>query len=352
MLFSGSPSGLVPSQVRHAYNFDQVSFTKNGKPIAGNGAGETIAIVDAYDDPTITKDLKTFDAQFGLSNTDSHGNFVLRKKYPDGRPPADPGWSQEIALDVEWAHAIAPKAKILLVEAASASTNALLDAIDYARNVRGVVSVSMSWGGDESPFEVYYDDVLSTPAGHRDGSGRQGGVTFVTSSGDSGAQANWPAVSPHALAVGGTTLHTDSQGNYLGESAWAGSGGGLSVYEPDSTKSPDVAYNADPDTGFSIYSSTPDDQGDTGWATVGGTSAGAPQWAALLAIAAQGRNIEHKGALYGISETIPAIYQLPQSDFHDITTGSNGYRARTGFDLVTGRGTPFADRIITDLVNV
>src|SRR5205085_7303624 len=139
--------------------------------------------------------------------------FVLCKATARQPPPTDPGWALETSLDVEWAHAIAPRAHILVVEAASPSNDNLLNAIDYARRQKGVSAISLSWGGNESPFESYYDQYLTTPSGHIGGAGLRGGVTFVSSSGDSGAPASWPAVSPNVIAVGGTTLRLDGKGN-------------------------------------------------------------------------------------------------------------------------------------------
>jgi subtilase family serine protease len=343
-------SGLTPQQVRHAYGFDQVSFRRGPHRYAANGAGETIAIVDAFNDPTIFPDLRGFDGQFGLSNRDATGAFALSVATPDGVPPDNGDWGGEISLDVEWAHAIAPGAHILLVEAASDSVSDLLDAINYAREQTGVVAVSMSWGGTDSPFDQFQDQYLTTPRRHYGGDALRGGITFVTSSGDAGAGTSWPAASPNAIAVGGTTLNVSTNGTYESESAWSGSGGGSSRFE--GTNAPDVAYDADPDTGFAIYDSTPDSQGDVGWQVVGGTSAGAPQWAALFAIVAQGRALHGFGSLDGPSESIPAIYDaVPHTDFHDITTGNNGmFSAEPGYDLVTGWGSPIANKLIPDLV--
>jgi hypothetical protein len=187
----------------------------------------------------------------------------------------------------------------------------------------------------------------------------------VASSGDSGAGPVWPAVSPNVLAVGGTTLRLDSSGNYLGERGWGsgsfssflgGSGGGISQYEtqpsyqnglPQSTTqrlSPDVAYDANPNTGVYVrYAGR--------WYDVGGTSVGAPQWAALIAIADQGLAQAGAAPLSGAGQTLPAIYGLSAGDFHDVTTGNNGDPATVGFDLVTGRGSPIANLVINDLVS-
>ena len=345
-LFS-APAGLSPSAVRHAYGFDQLAYRSRRHWVAADGTGETIAIVDAFHAPTIAADLRVFDRAFGLLDTDGLGAPVLTVAHPGGTPPVDTGWASEVALDVEWAHAIAPGAHILLVEAASDNTSDLLNAIDYARRQTGVVAVSLSWGGDESPFETSDDAILTTPRRHVGGYGLRGGVTYVTSSGDNGAPTSWPASSPNVVAVGGTSLTLDSRNRWAAESAWSGSGGGPSTIE--GTYAPDVAYDADPNTGFAVYDSTPD-QGVVGWDVIGGTSAGAPQWAALIAIADQGRALNGVGALDGPTQTLDAIYSMPQSAFHDIVTGSNGYPAKPGYDLVTGRGTPQANVVVPNLI--
>src|SRR5262249_55449928 len=150
----------------------------NGTP--GDGRNTTIAIVDAYADPNIANDLHQFDVQFGLA--DPVLTVVNQNGSTTNLPAADPGWITEIALDVEWAHAIAPGANILLVEANSASYSDLMTAVNTARNYSGVVAVSMSWGSGEFISETGYDSYFTTPANH-------GGVTFVAASGDSGAPA-------------------------------------------------------------------------------------------------------------------------------------------------------------------
>jgi hypothetical protein len=326
---AAGPAGLSPAQVLHAYGFDQVTW---------RGFGETIAIVDACDDPTVAADLHAFDLQFGLADP----KLTVSKMSMYGMTPTyDPLWAMEISLDVEWAHAIAPKANILLVEAPVASLGSLISAVDYARRQPGVNVVSMSWGGPEFSTEGYYDSYFTTPAGH-------GNVTFVASSGDSGAPASWPSIARNVLAVGGTTLSLGANNTYGGEAAWSGSGGGYSPYETEPgyqlgvqntgfRSNPDVAYDA---TGFSIY--------DSGaWLTVGGTSAGAPQWAGLIARVNQARVARGKSRLNSAPQ---AIYCLPKAAFHDITVGSNGYAAGVGYDPVTGRGSPTAQFVIRDLI--
>jgi subtilase family serine protease len=345
-LLSYTPTGLTPSEVREAYQIDRIQFQYKTLRLAGDGSGQTIAIVNANDAPDIANDLHSFDAAFGLSDLDGYGRFALTKVMPQGKAPADAGWSLETSLDVEWAHAIAPKAHILLVEAKTASLGDLLSAVNYARRRPGVVAVSMSWGGDEFGAESLFDSTFTTPAGHVGGFGLRGGVTFVTASGDNSAPAGWPAVSPNALVVGGTTLNIGPGGRYRGETGWSGSGGGLAWYE--NTASPDVAYDADPRSGFSVFDSTGGSNNGP-WYQVGGTSAGSPQWAALVAIADQGRGYHGKGSLDGPREALPAIYNLPAGDFHDITSGYNGYFARPGYDLVTGLGSPVANELVEDL---
>jgi subtilase family serine protease len=341
------PSVFAPSQIRHAYGFDQITFA-NGS-IVGNGAGQTIAIVDAYDDPFIFSDLHRFDQTFGLPDPP-----VFTKAMQYGTRP-DAGWAGEIALDVEWAHAIAPGANILLVEAKSNNLSDLLAAVDYAASRPGVSVVSMSWGTNEFSSERAIDSHFVTPAGHR-------GVTFVASAGDDGAPPGWPAISPNVLSVGGTTLRLTSTGNYWSETGWSESGGGVSRYESipgyqtfvntgSATRrtNPDVAYNADPNTGVYVY-----DSFNGGWFAVGGTSAGAPQWAALVAIANEGRILAGKGSLDGASQTMFALYRMAQASatsyFRDQTSGYNGFAAKVGYDDVTGNGSPIARRVVTALV--
>jgi len=369
------PSVYTPAQISQAYGFSQVVFTTtSGQAVQGDGTGQTIAIVDAYSDPNIFSDLNTFDQTFtttrnGATNTyyDLYGasSSFLTVATPQGQPATDAGWSLEITLDVEWAHAMAPGAQILLVEATSNNLGNLLGGVSYAAAQPGVVAVSMSWGSTEFSGQNTFDSYFTTPANHLGGwSGLggtyiPGGITYVAASGDSGAGPTYPSSSPNVLSVGGTSLTLSASGGYGSETAWSGSGGGYSAYESEpgyqqgvqntgTRGTPDVSYNADPYTGYWVYDSI-GYGGYSGWLQVGGTSAAAPQWAALIAIADQGRALAGKGSLDGATQTIPAIYSLPQSDFHDITTGSNGYSAGPGWDPVTGRGTPLANLVIYGL---
>jgi subtilase family serine protease len=343
---SGGYVYYSPAEIQSAYGINQ-AVLPNGQQ--ATGAGQTIAIVDAYHDPNIQADLAAFDAAYGLPAPPNFGQAQL-----GGVTQVNTGWSSETALDVEWAHAVAPQASILLVEAPSANYSDLLSAVSWAAAQPGVVAVSMSWGGSEFYNETAYDGTFTTPAGHS-------GVTFVASSGDSGAWygPQWPAVSPDVLAVGGTSLYLNAQSTYSSESAWSGSGGGYSRYEGEPSfqqsvqrtgrrTSPDVSYDANPSTGFVVRNTVGLTAGETGWWISGGTSAGAPQWAGIIALADQARGVNGLGSL---SNGQAAAYGLSGSDFHDVTGGSNGYSAVTGYDLATGRGTPIVNLIVSDLAS-
>ncbi len=336
----GLPTGLSPGQVTTAYGVNQISFGN----VTGNGAGQTIAIIDAYFDPNIRSDLATFDSQFGLAAPPSFSQYVQNGLYA-----SDSGWALETALDVEWAHAMAPAANIMLVEAQPYLSD-LFSAVTFASQQAGVSVVSMSWGAGEFQGENAYDSTFTTPSGHA-------GVTFVASSGDSSVTL-YPAASPNVLSVGGTTLNVTSTGQVLSETAWSGSGGGSSPYEAkpawqtnglsgSGRTTPDIAFNADPSTGVSVYSSVRYG-GRSGWFTVGGTSVGAPSLAGLIAITDQGLAINGAGSLANAQSS---LYQVSTANFNDITSGSNGhYTAGPGYDLVTGLGSPKANLLVPGLV--
>jgi hypothetical protein len=182
-------------------------------------------------------------------------------------------------------------------------------------------------------------------------------VTFIAATGDNGAPGSYPAFSPNVLAVGGTSLSASSTGTYLGESGWSGSGGGFSVYEAEPSYQstvqisglrtiPDVASDADPSTGVYMYDSY---ASPGGWFIAGGTSLAAPTLAGLVAIANQGR-VRVGKATFQDTQLQSVLYTLPASDFHDITTGDNGYPAGVGYDLVTGIGSPAAKSLVAGLV--
>ena len=345
-----SPSGYSPSQIRHAYGFDLLSCAGANTC----GAGQTIAIVDAYDDPNAESDLKTFSKTYGLPDCTT-ANGCFSKVFASGsKVRADQGWSLEISLDVQWAHAIAPGAKILLVEAPNNQLSSLMSAVDVAVS-KGAMVVSMSWGSSEFSGESGYDNHFS-----------KAGVVFFASSGDSGS-TSYPAASPYVIGVGGTTLRLDSTGNLISaETAWSGSGGGRSAYENEPSYQssygitttggkrgiPDVSYNADPNTGVSVYDSV-GYQGQKGWFVIGGTSAGSPQWAALAAIAAPA--VPDGNALYNAASTTTTDPTTGKTEYalnyRDVTSGSNsgGYSSGSGYDLVTGLGSPLANNLISYL---
>jgi len=245
----------------------------------------------------------------------------------------------------------------LLVETLTNSFSNLLEGVDFAVS-QGASVVSMSWGTSEVSFEASGDY-------HFDHTG----VTFLASSGDTGNQGFYPAASPFVIAVGGTRLPLDKKGNRTGpETAWIGSGGGISPFEPEPGYQftypipdtmgyrgyPDVAYNADPDTGVSVYDSN-GEAGQFGWFILGGTSASCPQWAGLIALANQ---LRHGANLSSNNVVNSPLYDAARKDYSDnyfdIRSGSNGScgfvcKARRGYDFVTGLGSPKADELVEEL---
>jgi len=316
---TSSPTGLSPATIKSVYGFSTSSTA---------GAGQTVAIVDAYDDPTAESDLGVFSSTFGLpSCTTANGCFAkVNQTGGTSYPRKDAGWALEISLDIQWAHAIAPGAKILLVEASSNSFTNLLAAEDYAKT--HATYVSNSWGGSESSSETGYDSHFS-----------QTGVSFFVSAGDAGLPAEYPSASPNVISVGGTTLNF-SGSTFTSETGWSSGGGGCSAYETATSAqssfseypqvncagkraTPDVSLDADPASGVSVYDTTAY-QGQKGWFKVGGTSASSPMWAARSADAAI---VVNASTVYG--STI---------SYRDITSGNNGAPCLVGFDLCTGRG--------------
>lgn len=349
---------FTPAQITKAYGVNGISFGST----AGNGAGQTIAIIDAFNDPNIVSDVSTFNTRYSLPQFNVAGGptfTVLNQNgatspLPSNATPGD--WDVEESLDVEWAHSIAPQANIILFEASSNNNN-LYTAVDTAANTPGVSVITMSWGGGESSSDTSFNSDFTTPAGHI-------GITFLASTGDDAAPGDYPAYSPNVVAVGGTSLTINADGTYGGETGWADSGGGVSSVESQptyqngkvngtsSTKraTPDVAWLADPNTGVAVYDSYYGKKSSNLY-QVGGTSLSSPMWAGLIAIADQGRVLAGEPTLDGPSQTLPLLYNISASDFHDITSGSNGHSATTGYDLVTGRGSPVPGAIVNDLVN-
>jgi subtilase family serine protease len=325
-----SPSGYTPMQIRHAYGFDQ---------LVGDGTGQTIALIEAYGSNSLQADLDTFSTTYGLKKT------TVSIYYPQGKPVfVDSDWALETSLDVQWAHAIAPGAKLVVVVSRSGTINGLLTAVDYAVNL-GIKQISMSWGSSEYSGQLRADTHFNIS-----------GVAFFASSGDDGSGVLWPSTSPSVVSVGGTSLKLNPQGSITSETSWNGSGGGTSAYESrplfqygwqTSTKRaiPDVSYDADPATGFPVYISSYYNK--RGWMTVGGTSAGAPQWAALWALVNAGRTTPSASAATAIYRVASSSYGTA---FRDILTGTNGgYKAYKSYDLVTGLGSPVANALVPAL---
>ncbi len=332
------PAGLRPDAIRAAYGLPAYDITAKG-----SAGSQVIAIVDAYDYPTAMNDFNAFCQACGLLQETGTGD-VLQVIYATGKQPKyNSGWSQEAALDIEWAHAMAPTATIVLVEAASNSFADLLAAVDVASAIPGVREVSMSWGGSEFGTETIYDSHFTAA-----------NVTYFGASGDSGGKVIWPGVSPNVVSAGGTTLNVDSSGNFVSETGWSGSGGGTSRYEtrPDyqyairglvgaRRGSPDISFDANPYTGVAVYW-----QGD--WYTFGGTSVSTPSLAGIVNLASSlpGRSFatssfdELNNRLYAnLTDSSPSPASGSGYDFRDIVSGSAGrYRCAPSWDFVTGIG--------------
>jgi subtilase family serine protease len=320
-------NGYVPADLRSAYNLAAAALS--------NGGSQTVAIVDAYDDPTAESDLAAYRNQFNLGDcTTSNGCFRKVNQNGGSTPPAgDTGWGQEISLDLDMVSAICPNCHILLVEANSASYADLAAAVDRAAAM-GATQISNSYGGSEafgSAYESHYN--------HQ-------GIDITVSSGDSGYGVEFPASSPHVTAVGGTHLVRNTSTRGWFESVWSGAGSGCSsVFAKPSWQHDtgcsrrsvaDVAAVADPNTGVAVYDSY-GSSGGANWYVFGGTSVASPIIAAVDALDG-GRS---PGATYG---SFP--YSNP-SLFYDITGGTNGSCRQTylctgvlGYDGPTGMGTP------------
>jgi hypothetical protein len=386
--WTAGPTGYTPAQMRQAYGFDQIRGLPNND-YNNAGKGQTIAIVGFFSDPTLRSDTQQFDEYFniqGAAGNAADTSFLRIVNQNGGTALPAPanaysGWDTEESIDVQWAHAIAPGANILLVEADSNDEDAN-EAVQYAESQPNVSVISISYGDNaEWPSQYLEDAVYTTPVGHQ-------GVAFVIASGDFGAATLGYPDSPNALMVGGTTLPADQNGNpdrsletgwSLGSDAgpplynpyWA-STGGISTVEAEPAYQagiqaylnaegypsggyravPDVSYDADPNTGVPIYDTYSSPPG-TPWGYFGGTSIGAPQWAALIAIADQARAVAGERTLDGPSQLLPSIYQIAQTDpraFQNISTGNNGYNAGPGYNLITGLGTPNAQFLVPDLV--
>jgi subtilase family serine protease len=301
------PSGLTPADLQAAYKL----------PSSTAGAGQTIAVVDAYDDPNAEADLNAYRKQFGLGPcTTASGCF---RKVVQSGTTADVGWAEEISLDLDMVSAICPLCKIVLVEANSASFTALGNAENTAAGLANVIS--NSYGGSDAPDSTY-----GAPYNHP-------GRAITASGGDSGPGVEFPASSHYVTAVGGTSLSRASNTRGWNESAWAGSGSGCSAYnvalagQVGLTGCPrradnDVSAVADPNTGVAVYDTY---GGVGGWLVFGGTSVAAPIIAGVYGLAANAAVIDNN---YPYHHT---------SALFDVTTGPG---AGPGWDPPTGLGTP------------
>jgi subtilase family serine protease len=386
---SAGPRCYSPAEIQQAYGF--TPLIKAG--VAGKN--RTIVIVDAYQNPYIQSDLAAFDSTFNLP-TPKFSIIAPNGLTPfDVNDPTQAGWASEISLDVQWAHATAPDANIVLALAKTSDDLDILNTTQYVidHNVGDVISQSFG------EAETCVDPTLLTEEHAAFEKATRKGITLIASSGDSGASqfdcsgssailaASSPASDPDVTGVGGTTLNADDSGNYVGETAWTEnlfgcnppavayptdincSGGGVStLYKKPWYQAgiptgggrgvPDVAYDAGVNGGVLThcgvcneeYGLDPTDP--TVFFISGGTSAGSPQWAGLVADADQ---LGHhrlgliNPAMYGASHT-----GLYRALFHDITTGNNdvseinneGYNAGTGWDAVTGLGSPKATALV------
>lgn len=382
-----SSSGVTtytPAQIRAAYGM--APLPANGTSLSASqaaalGAGQTIYIIDAYHDPNVTAELAAFNQSFGLPTCStlsiaSNASLPLssasktacqlavvyanaNSAMTSSAPAYDAGWATEITLDVQWAHATAPLARIVLIEATDPSTNALLAAVNVA-NAMGPGVVSMSFGAPEFSQSNSYDGSFSVA-----------NMTYLAATGDSGTGVQWPSVSGKVVAVGGTTLSNVTAGSRQ-ETAWSDTGGGISAYV--STPSyqnnavpgvgslahravADVAFNADPNTGqyLAVMASG---ASSVSWVSAGGTSLATPQWAGLVAVANAQRQLNGQSmlgdphaVLYAQIGTSSASYA---GDFYDITSGSDGgcasCSAHAGYDEPTGLGSPKVSALLSQLV--
>ena len=364
--FAETPSSMAcVYKVGSGYGYAACNPGTGGSnpPTGGWGA---IALVDAYDNPNAAADLAFFSSYWGLP-APKFTKYYANKTFDSGAscsgtPPGNVGWGLEEDLDIEWAHAMAPNAKIFLVEACSNSFNDLLIAEDMAGAqvaAAGGGDISNSWGSGEFSTEVgATDDHFYRYYWSR--------IAYFASAGDSGLGAQYPSSSPWVVSAGGTTVNRDASGNFVSESCWSGSGGGVSAYElwqsPPSIlngmgpwtdyqypfagqtarQTPDLSFNSDPASGVWVY----DSYGYSGWLVIGGTSVASPALAGIvnnannrLGQAPPGGGYYHTGENNLLYAQLFSYTAYP-TNFYDVTTGSNGAAAGPGYDQCTGVGTP------------
>jgi subtilase family serine protease len=320
-------AGITPEQLKEAYGFPMRDRV---------GAGQTVVITTAFHAPTLEHDLAVFSSRFRLPQctVDAGCLKVVNQAGGSSYPAVDAGWALETSMDVEWVHAVAPGAAVVVVEATTNSFSNLFAAIDQA-STRGHY-ISNSWGVPQAPVQGVFDHHFTDPGAIDD--------TFFFGSGDAGTPGIYPSASPYVVSVGGTTLKLRPDGTFKTETGWSGSGGGCSPYSNAAAAQiafreyartgcsttarqarafPDVSALGDPSTGAAVYDSTPL-AGRSGWFVMGGTSLSGPIIAARAA---------------GVGARITPAYLYGNNiAFRDIKVGNNGLSCRQGFDLVTGRG--------------
>ena len=325
---TGFPPGKSPASLRKVYGIS-----------SPNGAGQVIAIVGAFDDVSAANNLNVYSKTFGLPTA----NFEKIYASATGghrigtAPRPNPGWAGESNLDIQMAHAMAPKAKIVLVEASYPSIPVMFSAVQLATSIvqkNGGGIVSMSWTASEAASDIANNQFFNHKA------------IYVGATGDDGLRSGYPATSPYVVSAGGTKIINDTTQvawSYSRQNNWGGSGGTSRFQvEPayqysnkdvrtivhDKRGTPDLSANADPFTGAAVY------EGQDGWQVVGGTSESAPLLSGIIANA----NIRNISSI----QFMQHIYQAPASSWYDVTYGENrlGEKAQRGYDLVTGLGAP------------
>ena len=387
-----TPAVFNPAQIRAAYGLAALPSSYSNltaAQAAALGAGQTIYIVDAYHYSNVLTDLAAFSAKFGLPTcttvtvnastklplatpptnacnvavvyTDVAKTSPLTPKITTTVPAYNAGWASEIALDVQWAHALAPLARIVLIESQSASMNGMMAAVIQAKSI-GSGIVSMSFAAVEGSWISTYSGLFANA-----------GMSYMAATGDWATQSNFPAVNANVLAVGGTSLMFS--GSARTELAWANTGGAISsLVAMPSYQTPfaltaqtvkgvkyrgtaDVSFNANPTTGQYVAFTAPG-KTSASWYSYGGTSISTPQWAGLVAVANAQRALAGKAVLGGNVQT--ALYSIAGNAtkyaqaFLDVSSGSNGSctacSAKTGYDIPTGLGSPNAAALLPMLV--
>lgn len=318
-----------------------------------SGGWGTIAVIENCHSQFAEDDLRVFSIQFGLPLCTTASGCFQQVLDPTS-PATTPCTAAEYAADIEWAHAMAPHAKIIMVETTS-ERNGIILAAQYAGTLvaqAGGGFVSISYGEPEFSNETDYDHYFQAP-----------GVVYIVSSGDYAAGARYPSSSPNVISAGGTSIIRDTQGNFLGEAAWfnpkkpsgeklSGGTGGPSQYEKrpafqnsvrkivgSSRGTPDISFVSDPRTGVCVYA-TLNGINSGSWSKFGGTSVAAPALAGIL------NSANHRSQ--STEEELNYIYNSALKNYHsfwhDIIEGSNGYPSLAGYDFVTGLGTPLGYR--------